>query len=85
MPDNTNGRKYASIYFTVCLKYLYKCFWSEKITTLFNSEYLGNFIYYKIGTIIKVLLANMTPLAFLPPPETSQDDGQLSLALNYEF
>jgi len=46
---------------------------------------LRNFIYYKISTIIKVLLANMTPRAFLPQPETSQDDGQLSLVLNYEL
>ena len=46
---------------------------------------LRNFIYYKISTIIKVMLANMTPRAFLPPPEISQDDGQLRLALNYEY
>jgi len=46
---------------------------------------LRNFIYYKISTIIKTLLANMTPRAFLPNPEVSQDDGQLSLALNYEL
>ncbi len=44
---------------------------------------LRNFIYYKISTIIKVLLANMTPRAFLPQPEIPQDDGQLRLALNY--
>lgn len=46
---------------------------------------LHNFVYYKISTIIKTLLANMTPQAFLPQPKTSQDDGQLSLALNYEL
>lgn len=46
---------------------------------------LRNFIYYKISTIIKTMLANMTPRAFLPQPEISQDDGQLSLALNYEL
>jgi hypothetical protein len=32
-----------------------------------------------------VMLANMTPRAFLPPHEISQDDGQLRLALNYEY
>jgi len=46
---------------------------------------LHNFIYYKISTIIKVLLANMTPRAFLPQPKISQNDGQLSFALNYEL
>lgn len=46
---------------------------------------LCNFIYYKISTIIKVLLANMTPRAFLPQFETSLNDGQLSLALNFEY
>ena len=45
---------------------------------------LRNFIYYKISTIIKVMMANMIPRAFLPPPEISQDDGQLRLALIYE-
>jgi hypothetical protein len=46
---------------------------------------LRNFIYYKISTIIKVMLANMTPRAFLPPPEIFHNDGQLTLALNYEY
>lgn len=46
---------------------------------------LRNFIYYKISTIIKTMLANMTPQAFLPQPKISQDDGQLSLALNFEL
>jgi len=46
---------------------------------------LRNFIYYKISTIIKTLLANMTPRAFLPPTQISRSDGQLSLALNYEL
>ena len=46
---------------------------------------LRNFIYYKISTIIKTMLANMTPRAFLPHPKTSQDDGQLSLVLNYQL
>ena len=46
---------------------------------------LHNFIYYKISTIIKTLLANMTPRAFLPQPEIFQDDGQLRLALNFEL
>lgn len=46
---------------------------------------LTNFIYYKISTIIKTLLAHMKPSAFLPSPKISQSDGQLSLALNYEF
>ena len=45
---------------------------------------LCNFIYYKISTIIKVLLANMTPRAFLPQPGPSPNDGQLSLLLNFE-
>ena len=46
---------------------------------------LHNFIYYKVSIIIKVLLANMTPRAFLPQPEISQDDGHLSLELNYQL
>lgn len=46
---------------------------------------LTNFIYYKISTIIKTLLAHMKPSAFLPSPKISQSDGQLSLALNYEL
>ncbi|MDX1283741.1 MAG: transposase [Draconibacterium sp.] len=46
---------------------------------------LTNFIYYKISTIIKTLLAHMKPSAFLPSPQISQSDGQLSLALNYEL
>jgi hypothetical protein len=46
---------------------------------------LHNFIYYKISIIIKVLLANMTPRAFLPQPKISQNDGQLSFTLNYEL
>ncbi|GET29106.1 hypothetical protein [Prolixibacter sp. SD074] len=45
---------------------------------------LFNFIYYKISTIIKALLANMTPRAFLPQTEPSPNDGQLSLLLNFE-
>ena len=45
---------------------------------------LCNFIYYKISTIIKVLLANMTPRAFLPQSDPSPNDGQLSLLLNFE-
>ena len=45
---------------------------------------LCNFIYYKISTIIKVLLANMTPKAFLPQTDTSPNDRQLSLLLNFE-
>ncbi len=39
----------------------------------------------KTSTIIKTMLANMTPGAFLSQPDISQDDGQLSLALNYEL
>lgn len=46
---------------------------------------LCNFIYYKISAIIKILLADMTPRAFLPSPQISRSDGQLSLALIYEF
>ncbi len=46
---------------------------------------LRNFIYYKISTIIKTLLANMTPRAFLPHPEISRDDAQLSLPFNYQL
>jgi len=45
---------------------------------------LCNFIYYKISTIIKVLLANMTPRAFLPQFDPSPNDGQLSLSLFFE-
>jgi hypothetical protein len=31
------------------------------------------------------LLAHMTPRAFLPQPEIFHNDGQLTLALNYEY
>ena len=51
-----------------------------------NKEKLGelrNFTYYKISTIIKILMADMTPRAFMPHAKISQDDGQLSLALNF--
>jgi hypothetical protein len=48
-----------------------------------KSYELFNFIYYKISTIIKSLLANITPRAFLPESENSPDTGQLTLALNF--
>lgn len=48
-----------------------------------KSYELFNFIYYKISTIIKSLLANITPRAFLPESESSPDTGQLTLALNF--
>ncbi|MGD9991938.1 MAG: transposase [Salinivirgaceae bacterium] len=48
-----------------------------------KSYELFNFIYYKISTIIKSLLANITPRAFLPESENSPDKGQLTLALNF--
>jgi hypothetical protein len=44
---------------------------------------LYNFIYYKISAIIKVLLANMTPRAFLPQSENSPDHGQLCLTFDF--
>lgn len=50
-----------------------------------KSYELFNFIYYKISTIVKMLLANTTPRAFLPVPETSPDTGQLTLELNFEY
>jgi hypothetical protein len=49
-----------------------------------KSYKLFNFIYYKISTIVKILLANTIPRAFLPVSETSPDTGQLTLALNFE-
>ena len=55
---------------------------NKSVAVIFKGD---NFIYYKISTIIKVLLANMTPRAFLPQPQISQNDGQLSFALNYEL
>jgi hypothetical protein len=42
------------------------------------------FIYYKISTIVKILLANTIPRAFLPVSETSPDTGQLTLVFNFE-
>lgn len=48
-----------------------------------KSYELFNFIYYKISTILKMLLANITPRAFLPVTENSPDIGQLTLALNF--
>jgi hypothetical protein len=50
-----------------------------------KSYELFNFIYYKISTIVKILLANTIPRAFLPVSETSPDTGQLTLALNFEY
>ena len=46
---------------------------------------LTNFIYYKISTIIKTLLANMIPKAFLPSLQSSRSDGQLCLALYFNW
>jgi hypothetical protein len=45
---------------------------------------LHNFIYYKISTIIKAMLANLTPRAFLPQTQLPPDCGQLCIPLNYE-
>lgn len=45
---------------------------------------LYNFVYYKIGTIIKVLLAALTPRAFLPTVKPLENTGQLCLTLNFE-
>jgi hypothetical protein len=45
---------------------------------------LLNFIYYKISTIVKALMANTTPRAFLPISENSPDTGQLTLSLNFQ-
>ncbi len=44
---------------------------------------LYNFIYYKISTIVKALLAHMTPRAFLPQGEMPRINGQMRLALNF--
>lgn len=44
---------------------------------------LYNFIYYKISTIVKVLLAHMTPRAFLAQCEIPRINGQMCLALNF--
>jgi hypothetical protein len=43
---------------------------------------LINFIYYKIGNIVKTLFAHVKPKAFLPD-EKPKDYGQLCLALNW--
>ncbi len=48
-----------------------------------KSYELFNFIYYKISTIVKVLMANTTPRAFLPVPEISPGKGQLTLDLDF--
>lgn len=45
---------------------------------------LYNFIYYKISTIVKALLAHMTPRAFLPQGEMPRINGQMCLALNFD-
>ena len=44
---------------------------------------LYNFIYYKISTIVKALLAHMTPRAFLPQGEMPRINGQMCLALDF--
>lgn len=44
---------------------------------------LCNFVYYKISVIIKALLANVKPSAFLPHEDKSISDGQLRLSLNF--
>ncbi len=47
-----------------------------------NTVYeLFNFVYYKIGNIIKTLFAHVKPRAFLPD-ENPSNHGQLSLSLN---
>ncbi len=46
---------------------------------------LFNFIYYKISTIVKMLLANTTPRAFLPVQNISPDTGQLCFAWKYDY
>lgn len=46
---------------------------------------LHNFIYYKISTIIKVMLANFKPSAFLPQAQSPPESGQLCLSLNFEY
>lgn len=45
---------------------------------------LCNFIYYKISIVIKVLLVNMRPRAFLFQPDLSPNNWQLSILLNFE-
>lgn len=43
---------------------------------------LINFVYYKIGNIVKILFAHVKPRAFLPD-ENLQPSAQLSLAFNW--
>ncbi len=43
---------------------------------------LHNFIYYKVSNILKVLLANAQPKAFLPICESLTDQHQLRIAFN---
>lgn len=50
-----------------------------------KSYELFNFIYYKISTIVKMLLANTKPRAFLPVAKDSPDTGQLALVLKFEY
>ncbi|MCT4644728.1 MAG: transposase [Carboxylicivirga sp.] len=49
-----------------------------------NRDELFNFIYYKISTIVKSLLAHTKPKAFLPVLQNSRSTGQLMLSLNFE-
>jgi len=67
----------SSLHIKLLLESGVKTLNKEKVYELYN------FIYYKVSTIIKILLANMTPRAFLPQSDTSPDYGQLSLSLNF--
>ena len=70
-------RSISSLHLDLLLKSGVKTMNKEKTYELYN------FIYYKISTIIKVLLALVTPRAFLPLTGEPPTYGQLRLALNF--
>ncbi len=67
-------RELASIHIKMLLESGIKTLNKEK------RHELHNFIYYKVSNILKVLLAHVKPRAFLPEPELSLCQQQLSLA-----
>jgi len=79
---------------TIAMGLIYRTIASLHLDLILNSgiktrnkesrDELFNFIYYKISIIVKSLLANTKPKAFLPVHDTPRDTGQLMLALNFE-
>jgi hypothetical protein len=68
-------RELASMHIRLILESDIKTLNKEKVYELYN------FVYYKISKVIKSLLANVKPTAFLPDIQNDQNQLQLMLAL----